>query len=139
LTSSRVDVLTIHEWTAEDGARKTVRVTGTDGAIAVHAGDEPGVELPVLALERVMTRYGKALADGVELDGPRLDLAGGRALHLIRHLARYDVIARDFVVWTTPEREPLAELAVAISGALLHLARAAGEPIFAPGFDSGGR
>ena len=75
-----------------------------------------------------MQRYGRPLADGIELDGTRLELGGGSALFLLRHLAKYDVIARDFVVWTSPGREPLAELAVAISGALAHLAKAAGTP-----------
>ncbi len=102
-------------------------------------GDDPAVRLPVLALERVMERYGKPLADGVALEGPRLELGNASALHLIRHLARYDVIARDFVVWTASGSEPVAELAVAISGALVHLAKVAGEPILAGGFDSGGR
>jgi hypothetical protein len=73
-----------------------------------------------------MERYGKPLADGIALDGPSLELGEGRALHRIRHRGRYDVIARDFLVWTTPGQEPLAELAVAVSGALVHLSKAVG-------------
>jgi hypothetical protein len=118
-------VLTIHEWSTDDGKRQSVRVDEGDEAILVHVGDAPPVSLPLLAVERVMRRYGKPLADGVPLDGPRLDLGNGSALVLIRHLARYDVIARDFLVWTSVGEEPLAELAVAVSGALTHLAEAA--------------
>jgi hypothetical protein len=120
-------MLTIHEWLAEDGARKSVRLGESHGALVVCAGDDEAVSLPMLALERVMERYGKPLADGIALDGPKLDLGEGKALVLIRHRARYDVIARDFVVWIAPDREPLAELAVAISGALVHLAGVGGE------------
>ena len=65
----------------------------------------------------------------VALDGPKIDLGGGRTLQRIRHLARYDVIARDFLVWCAPGREPLVELAVTISGALEHLARVGGERV----------
>jgi hypothetical protein len=42
-------------------------------------------------------------------------------LHPLRHLARYDVIARDFLVLSQPEAEPLAELATTIAAALSHV------------------
>ena len=118
--------LTIHEWHEADGARRTVRLAERDGALAVQVGDAPPVLLAMAVLERVMRRYGKPLADEVALDGARLDLSDASSLTLLRHRARYDVIARDFLVWTPPTGEPLAELAVAISGALVHLARVGG-------------
>jgi hypothetical protein len=43
---------------------------------------------------------------------------------MLRHLGRYDVIARDFFVLLRPGAEPLAELAATIAAALTHLARA---------------
>jgi hypothetical protein len=116
-------MLTIHEWTNADGAHETVALDVEGDALVIVVGDEPPVALPMLVLERVMERYGKPLADGVALDGPALDLGEGRTLRRIRHLARYDVIARDFLVWSAPTREPLVELAVTISGALTHLAK----------------
>jgi hypothetical protein len=121
-------MLTIHEWVTEDGATETVAIGEEAGALLVRVGKEPVVALPILALERVMERYGRPLADGVPLEGPRIDLGEGRSLCRIRHLARYDVIAKDFVVWSAPGREPLAELAVAVSGALVHLAKGARAP-----------
>jgi hypothetical protein len=117
-------MLLIHEWLGDDGTSETVTLDEADGELVVRVGPEAPVLLPILALERVMERYGKPLADGVALDGPKLELGDGRALYRIRHLGRYDVIARDFLVWTVSGRESLAELAVAISGALVHLARA---------------
>ena len=122
-------MLTIHEWTRDDGASETVRLGEQGGAVVLSVGSAPAVALPMLALERVMERYGRPLAEGVALDGPKIDLGGGRTLQRIRHLERYDVIARDFLVWCAPGREPLVELAVTVSGALEHLARVAGERV----------
>jgi hypothetical protein len=119
--------LTIHESTNDAGVRETVEVSAEDGALIVFVAGVRTV-LPMLVLERVMERYGKPLEDGILLDGPgsaRVDLGGGSVLHRIRHRGFYDVIARDFVVWTSPGREPLAELATGVSAALAHFARAA--------------
>ncbi len=124
-------MLTIHEWHSDDGAHHRVRISAAGGELVVQAGDAAPVTLPVLALERVMERYGKPLAEDVPVDGPTLALGDGRSLVRIRHRGRYDVIARDFLVWSVPGHEPLAELAVAVSGALVHLAearRAQGSP-----------
>jgi hypothetical protein len=73
-----------------------------------------------------MARYGKPLDPTLSLDGlDKLDLVDGCALYHLRHLARYDVIARDFVVWASPGHEPLAELGAAVAAALIHLAKIA--------------
>ena len=137
-------MLTIYEWLTEDGKRETVDLCADeapddapgadDDAVGfmVRVGSEPPVRLPIVALERVMERYGKPLADGVALDGPGAasltlgPLGEGGVLYRIRHLARYDVIGKDFIVWKSgPSSEPVAELATAVSAALVHLARAA--------------
>jgi hypothetical protein len=116
--------LTIGERILEDGSRETVTLEHADGALLLRVGGSPA-RLPEGALERVMTRYGKPLAEAIVLDGPALDVGEGRVLRLFRHRARYDVIARDFLVWSAPGQEPLAELAIAVTAALVHLAGAA--------------
>jgi hypothetical protein len=89
--------------------------------LRVTIGDQ-SYELPRDVLEKVMERYGKPLAEGIELpDG--LPIGDGCTLHLLRHRARYDVIARDFLVLSRPTKQPLAELATTICAALAFLFR----------------
>jgi hypothetical protein len=153
-------VLKIHEGFNADGTRLDVSVDASlpesraracsranlhgslengAGSLVVRVAGEPAKALPVVALERIMDRYGKPLAEEVAIDGPRLDLGEGKTLTLIRHLARYDVVARDFLVFVAPGREPLAELAVAVTGALVHLAEAIGSPADADAVSSAAR
>jgi hypothetical protein len=118
-----VSFLVLQEWLRDDGERETVEVGAEEGALLVRASGTT-TRLPMKVLERVMERYGKPLADGVPLEGARVDLGDGGALTRIRHRSFYDVIARDFVVWTSPGREPLVELATSVSAALVHFAEA---------------
>jgi hypothetical protein len=53
-----------------------------------------------------------------------LPLWEGHTLRHVRHLARYDVIARDYLVYESPGGEPRCALATTVAGALAHLARA---------------
>ena len=119
-------MLTIHETLTEAGLRETVDVGlgDEDGALAVRVAGETTL-LPMTVLEAVMNRYGKPLEDGVPLDGPSVNLGDAGVLHHIRCLGFYDVIAKDFVVWSRPGHEPLAELATSISAALVHFVNAA--------------
>lgn len=121
-----MSALLIHESMNAAGERETVEVSAEAGALVVRVGGAATL-LPMLVLERIMERYGKPLDDGVVLDErspDQVDLGGGSALRRIRHRGFYDVVARDFVVWTSPGREPLAELATGISAALVHFAGA---------------
>jgi len=52
-------------------------------------------------------------------------LPDGEILRHVRHLAGYDVIARDYVVYESPDHETSCALAATVSAALLHLGRAA--------------
>jgi len=115
----------IDEHLGANGAREATELELEEegGALRLKAG-ELDVELPLEILEQVMIRYGKPLADDVSLEGPQLELAGGRVLHRIRHRARYDVIARDFLVYVRTGEAPLVELSTSIAAALVHLARA---------------
>lgn len=74
-----------------------------------------------------MERYGRPLADharGMLDERPALDLGGGATLVMLRYLARFDVIARDWVVLVREEKEPVCELATSITAALLYLVAA---------------
>ena len=77
------------------------------------------------AVEAVMKRFGAALDDRERLTRvASLPLGHGRALQHVRHLGVYDVIARDYLVFTNGE-DAVYAFATTVSGALTHLARAA--------------
>lgn len=118
-------MLRIHEVLRDDGGSEETHLSTEGESVRVHVGGQLLGTLPVEAICLVMKRYGRPLADGIDLDGPALPLAGGRTLHMLRHRARYDVIARDFLVMSAPDEESLADLATSITAALVHLARAA--------------
>jgi hypothetical protein len=120
-------VLTIDEHLRDDGTPETTRLDLVEGRLRVSVGDAVTGELPLRAIEVVMNRYAKPLdeAESADADAPSLDLGEGRALRMLRHRARYDVIARDFLVFVRPDAPPVAELSTSIAAALVHLARAA--------------
>jgi hypothetical protein len=89
---------------------------------------EPSGALPVPegALEKVMARYGAPFDTDAHVDVVgELELGHGRRLRQVRHLAGYDVIARDYLVLHPSEGESLCVLGTTVAGALQHLARAA--------------
>lgn len=81
--------------------------------------------LPEGALEVVMRRYGKPLESPMTNVVDTMTLSNGAKLSRFRFLAIYDVIARDYIAYETPENEPICELATGVTAALSHLARAA--------------
>lgn len=116
--------LKIHEVTREDGALSPVSLVARARALSIAFDD---AELPLAdgALEAVMKRFGGPLETReVVMEVGRLDLGDGCALRHVRHLARYDVIAKDFLVYERPGEDAVCALAVTVSGALTHLARA---------------
>ena len=76
-----------------------------------------------------MTRYGGVPSDDVAarvaLLEPELCLEDASTLCSFRFLPRYDVIAKDYLVWRPVGELPRLELAVSVAAALTHLARAA--------------
>lgn len=123
-------MLKIHETTKSDGSLAPVYLRVADGDVELvteELGDEGGaVVLPGDVLARVMTRYGAPLELGMELsEVDRLELGGGARIRHVRHLARYDVIAKDWLVYEAEGEEPLCALANTVATALGHLARAA--------------
>lgn len=116
--------LLLHE-TFGDGDRPLV-VTLTrepEGLVLSYPGG--ATELDAEVVVAVMERYGRELEPSIDVRGPSLALDDAHTLVRIRHLARYDVIARDYVVLVRPHGVPLVELATSVAGALVHLAEAA--------------
>ena len=114
--------LLLHERTLPDGALEKTWLEVDEGSLFFHVEGSPKTEVPLAVLDGVMQRYGRPLADDVPLEGPRLDVAG-RALSVLRYRPRYDVIARDYLVYAAGEQTPVAELATAVTGALAYLLR----------------
>jgi hypothetical protein len=116
--------LLIHQRTRDDGTLEDIFISRQEGALCVHIGTEEDALIPIEALIAVMRKFGKALAPEIRVAGPSLDLDEGRSLVMLRHLARYDVIARDFLVFRAPNEEPITELASAVTAGLMHLVAA---------------
>jgi hypothetical protein len=115
----------IHETTRADGTFSPVDVRVVDGELVVESQDG-ACALPAGALAKVMTRYGASLEAGAKLtDVDAIDVGGGARLRHVRHLARYDVIAKDWLVYDAPGEEPICALANTVAAALVHLARVA--------------
>ncbi len=131
LSPSPNRAITIHERITEEGALERTLLTrgdgGEEGPLRIVVG-EVSLPLPDGALLAVMRRYGKPLAlDFIEPEAS-LDVgdvaSGPMRLVRFRHLARYDVIAKDFLALYQDGKEPICELAASVCAALLHLARA---------------
>jgi hypothetical protein len=120
-----VNELKLDEHALDDGSLgSTVLRLEEEGLSLEEDGARLGL-LPPGAVEAVMERFGRALADDVAPQLPGLTVGAGASLHALRHLARYDVIARDYVVLVRPGRDSLVSLSTTVAGALRHLARAA--------------
>jgi|ERR1019366_1658827 hypothetical protein len=114
----------LHETTRADGSLERIHLLERD-AILFLVDDDGEHALPEGALAIVMQRYGKPIDPPFPRAIETLALADGSKLVRFRHLAVYDVIARDYVMYEVPENEAVCELATAITAALSHLARAA--------------
>ena len=118
-------MLKVHEVTKADGSLAPVFLFVEDGVLGITS-DEGALALPDGALAAVMARFGMPLETSERLvDVDSLDLGGGRVLRHVRHLAVYDVIARDYLVYEVAGAEPVCALATTVAGALGHLGRAA--------------
>lgn len=114
----------IHESTRADGSLERISLSERD-SILFLVDDDGEHALPEGALEAVMVRYAKPLEVPMTNVVDTLELSNGTKLTRFRHLATYDVIARDYIAYETPENEAVCELATAVTAALSHLARAA--------------
>ena len=119
----------IHEITQADGSLSAVSVRMEEGVLALVT-DRGSFALPPGALDAVMARFGTPIEPGVRfVEIASLDLGGEGRLRHVRHLARFDVIAKDWLVYERPGSEPVCALATTVAGAFDHLARAAATPL----------
>jgi hypothetical protein len=120
-------MLKIHELTSDTGALEGVFLRVTAGGALLELVEPSGtLPVPSGALEKVMVRYGAPFDADARIDVVgELDLGDGRRLRQVRHLAGYDVIARDYLVLEQHDGESLCALGTTVAGALQHLARAA--------------
>jgi hypothetical protein len=99
----------VRTWAASDGDR--MRITDDDAA---------GGALSLVAVDRVMRRYGRPLEHGIALEGESL-ICGHYRLRRLRYRAVVDAEGRDYLVWERPDGEPLACLAAMATAALRYL------------------
>ncbi|MEO8876112.1 MAG: hypothetical protein ABI461_11035 [Polyangiaceae bacterium] len=114
----------IHEVTHADGSLEKLHLREDDGVLFL-VDDQGAHPLPEGALRAVMQRYAKPLEEALPEALQTLALSNGDKLSHFRYLAVYDVIARDYIAYETSGKEPVCELATAVTAALSHLARAA--------------
>ena len=117
-------MLRIHEFSSATGELSSVYLRVVDEVLAI-VSDEGEWPLPSGALDAVLTRYGAPFDEQARSSAiASLSLREGECLRHVRHLAGYDVIARDYLVYERPNREALCALAATVAAALLHLGRA---------------
>jgi hypothetical protein len=117
------DKLLLHERTLPDGGLEKTWLEVENGALFFCVEGQPKAKVSHAVLDGVMRRYGKPLADDVAVNGPRLDV-DGCTLSILRYRPRYDVIAKDYLVYSASSGPPVAELATAVTGALAYVLRA---------------
>ncbi|HYP86587.1 MAG TPA: hypothetical protein VEQ59_00500 [Polyangiaceae bacterium] len=118
-------MLKIHEFILPNGELSAVFLRQEGGSLLL-VGEEGELALPAAALRAVMVRYGAPFdaAANCKTEGA-LELGNGARLEHVRHLAGYDVIARDYLVYSEPALEPVCVMATNVAGALRHLGLAA--------------
>jgi hypothetical protein len=117
----------LHEYIGPDGERVEVRLLSDGASLVLDVGGD-SVALPDGSLEAVMRRLGRPMEAGVEYDPlESLDLGERGIVRRFRFLSRYDVVAKDYVVFLAPGAEPLCELATSVCAALDFLGRRFGE------------
>jgi hypothetical protein len=118
-------MLKIHEFILPSGELSGVFLR-REGDSLVLVGEGGDLVLPAGALRAVMLRYGAPFdAEAAVESHGSLELGAEVSLRHVRHLAGYDVIARDYLVYTEPTLEPVCAMATNVAGALRHLGLAA--------------
>ncbi|HEY0467760.1 MAG TPA: hypothetical protein VGC79_26345 [Polyangiaceae bacterium] len=114
----------IHEFSSDKGELSSVYLRTIDEQLEIVSDDGAWV-LPHGALHAVLARFGAPFDEDARSSLiATLHLGEGESLRHLRHLAGYDVIARDYLVYEHPNGEALCALAATVAAALLHLGRA---------------
>jgi hypothetical protein len=121
----------IHEFSSASGELSSVylRIRGDDEQLEILSEDGTW-PLPEAALHAVLSRFGAPFDDRASITTvAQLELPSGERLRHVRHLAGYDVIARDYIVYEQAPAESdvgesLCALSATVAAALLHLGRA---------------
>jgi len=115
-------MLKIREFADTGGVLSAIYLLATDGVLKI-GNETASVVLPENALSVVMARYGSPFdPDAPIAEVAALALSDGRTLRHVRHLAGYDVIARDYLVYEGPGLAPSCALSTIVARALEHLA-----------------
>lgn len=113
-------MLVLDERIRPDGSVARTRATASDDRVIIDDDDGAQGALSVVAIDRVMTRYGRPLEPDIVLDGASL-VCGKYQLRRLRYHAVVDAEARDYLVWQRPDGEPLACIAATVAAALRYL------------------
>jgi hypothetical protein len=114
-------VLLLDERILADGRHACTYATVIDERIRIRDDTGEQGELSITAVDRVMTRYGRPLEDGVVIEDAGLELPGGYRLRRLRYHAVVDTEGRDYLVWDRPDGEPLAAIGSMVTAALRYL------------------
>lgn len=114
----------IHEFSSASGELSSVYLRKVEDRLEV-VSDDGAWALPQGALYAVLARFGAPFDEDARSSLiASLQLGEGESLRHVRHLAGYDVIARDYLVYEHPNGEALCALAATVAAALLHLGQA---------------
>ena len=118
-------MLLLDERIRADGTHVRTWATSLGDHVRIVEDDGPSGDLPLLAVDHVMRRYGRPLDPGIALEGASLTWDKYR-LRRLRHHAAVDAEGRDYLVWERPDGEPLVCVAVTVTAALRYLTRQRG-------------
>jgi len=113
-------VLLLDERIRSDGSHARTWATSEGERMRIRDDDGATGELSLLAIDRVMCRYGRPLDHGIALEGESLT-CGDYRLRRLRYRAIVDAEGRDYLVWERPDGEPLACLAAMVTAVLRYL------------------
>ena len=118
-------MLKIHEFILPSGELSSVSLR-REAERLLLVSEDGELALPEGALRAVMLRYGAPFdAEAMSHSQGSLELGAGANLRHVRHLAGYDVIARDYLVYSEPGLEAVCAMATNVAGALRYLGLAA--------------